>query len=61
VKLLPQQIAARIPGEQGTTALLEFPLDHLYLSSLALGSNYYYLNKIIAKMLHLSTETYNNE
>jgi len=28
---------------------------------LALGSNNKYSNKIIAEMLHLSTETYNNE
>jgi len=28
---------------------------------LALGSKYQYLNKIIIKMLHVSTETYNNE
>jgi len=37
------------------------PPHGLSLPSLALGSNYYYLNKIIAKMLHLSTETYHNE
>jgi len=28
---------------------------------LALVSNYKYLKKIIAKMIHLSTEAYNNE
>jgi len=28
---------------------------------LEFGSNYKHLNKIFAKMLHLSTETYNNE
>jgi len=42
-------------------APLKFFASWIIFASLALGSNYRYLNKIIAKMLHLSTEAYNNE
>jgi len=47
---------------QRASASLEFfsSLDNLG-PLLALGSNNKYLDKIIAKMLHLSRETYNNE
>jgi len=51
-----------MPKVRAGLCLLEFfsPLWTMW-ATLALGSNYKYLNNIVAEMQYLSTKTYNNE